>query len=145
VAIDPGGERLERRESRRLSGTAYSATRSAIIRCSPTATAPVAESRECDFGISSGWGRLAAVARMAVLHPTVPEGIELIFGDRQKLSQSEIGFLDQLVLAHFRRGSGAGDPAVVKDIDVIGELEALVGVLLDEDDRLPALGQAPKN
>ena len=60
----------------------------------------------------------------------------MMFRDRQIPSQSEIGFLDHLVLAHFRRGSGAGDPAVVKDIDVIGELEALVGVLLDEDDRL---------
>ena len=69
----------------------------------------------------------------------------MIFRDRQIPSQSEIGFLDHLVLAHFRRGSGGGDPAVFKDIDVIGELEALVGVLLDEDDRLPVLGQAAKN
>src|SRR5579872_6589483 len=60
-------------------------------------------------------------------------------------SQPEIGLLDHLVLPHFRRRSRAGDPAVLEDIDVIGELEALVGVLLDEDDRLPALGQATKN
>ena len=67
------------------------------------------------------------------------------FSDCQIRSQPEIGFLDHLVLAHFRGGSGAGDPSVLKDIDVIGELEALIGVLLDEDDRLPALRQAAKN
>ena len=77
----------------------------------------------------------------ALPHPDASK----MFRDRQIRSQPEIGLLDHLVLAHFRRCSGAGDPAVFKDIDVIGELEAVVGVLLDEDDRLPALGQAAKN
>ena len=77
----------------------------------------------------------------ALPHPDTSK----MFTDRRIRSQPEIGLLDHLVLAHFRRCSGAGDPAVFKDIDVIGELEAVVGVLLDEDDRLPALGQAAKN
>ena len=107
----------------------------------------VAQSGERDSGIYARVEVVGRGTRTAAFHhdQRYPEDIEMTFRDRQIPSQPEIGFLDHLVLAHFRRGSGAGDPAVFKDIDVIGELEALVGVLLDEDDRLPALGQAAKN
>jgi hypothetical protein len=107
----------------------------------------VAQIGQSASGICARVEAVGAGARTAAFHHDqgYPEDVDMIFRDRQIPSQPEIGFLDHLVLAHFRRGSGASDPAVVKDIDVIGELEALVGVLLDEDDRLPALGQAAKN
>ena len=84
--------------------------------------------------------RIAVATQLLVFPPLGLQAIDVTSSASRIPSQPEISLLDHPVLAHFGRGAGAGDSTILKDIDVIGEPQALIGVLLDEDDRLSSLG-----
>ena len=48
--------------------------------------------------------------------------------------EPEIGLLDDRIIANLRLRAGANDPAVFQDVDAVSEPQALMHVLLHQDD-----------